>query len=360
MRLGAAARMCVSGANEHPKYYLIEGLIMNHITTTAGLSNSAALPMAGRVSWAAVFVGLLLSMMTYLFLGVLGTAVGASALDPLGQHNPLAGFGTGTGIWVGISTLISLAVGAFFAGRSAPQKGILHGVLSWSITTLITLYVLSSLAGGALSAASSVAGKGLALAGQGVAAAAPTLASSARDELQKNGVSFDMSDLQGQLTTLLRQTGKPALDPNQLKANAINAASQGQASASDTATSPQNASNDLSAFFDRLKQEAQPSMNAADKDALINIIVARTGKSRSEAEQIANNYAQTYDQAVAKYQQLKQQTEQKAREAADAAAKGVSKAAWAGVILLILGALVSGFFGYLGRRSNPLRPVAVV
>jgi hypothetical protein len=330
------------------------------MTTTADLANAAGLPAAGRVSWGAVFVGLLLSMMTYLFLGVLGTAVGATALDPIGDHNPLAGFGTGTGIWVGVSTLLSLAVGAFFAGRSAPQKGVLHGVLSWSVTTLITLYVLSSLAGGALSAASSVAGKGLSLAGQGVAAAAPSLASGAQGVLQKNGVSFDMSDLQGQLTTLLRQTGKPALDPDRLKSNATNAVSEGQASASDAAASPQNASNDLSAFFDRLKQEAQPSMNAADKDALVNIIVARTGKSHAEAEQIANNYAQTYDQALAKYQELKQQAEQKAREAADTAAKGISKAAWAGVILLILGALVSGFFGHLGRRSNPIRQVAVL
>jgi ElaB/YqjD/DUF883 family membrane-anchored ribosome-binding protein len=159
---------------------------------------------------------------------------------------------------------------------------------------------------------------------------------------------------------LLRQTGKPALNPDQLKSNATNAVSEGQASASDAAASPQNASNDLSAFFDRLKQEAQPTMNAADKDALVNIIVARTGKSHAEAEQIANNYAQTYDQALAKYQELKQQAEQKAREAADTAAKGISKAAWAGVILLILGALVSGFFGYLGRRSNPIRQVAVL
>lgn len=332
---------------------------MNRITTSADLANMPGWPIAGRVSWGAVFVGLLLSMMTYLFLGVLGTAIGASALDPLGEHNPLTGFGTGTGIWVGVSTLISLAVGAFCAGRSAPQKGTLHGVLSWSVTTLITLYVLSSLAGGAISAASSVAGKGLSLAGQGVAAAAPSLASGARDELQENGASFDLSDLQSQLTTLLRQTGKPALDPDQLKASVANAASQGQSSASEAAASPQTASNDLSTFFSRLKQEAQPSMNAADKDALVNIIVARTGKSRPEAEQIANNYAQTYDQAVAKYQKMKQQAEQKAREAADAAAKGVSKAAWAGVILLIFGAAVSGLFGYLGRRSNPPVPVTM-
>jgi len=134
---------------------------------------------------------------------------------------------------------------------------------------------------------------------------------------------------------------------------------QGQASASDAAASPQNASNDLDAFFDRLKKEAQPSMNAADKDALVNIVVARTGKSHSEAVKIANNYAQSYDQAVAKYHRLKQEAEQKTREAADSVAEGVGKAAWAGVILLTLGALVSGLFGYLGRRSASMRQVTI-
>lgn len=35
-----------------------------------------------RVSWGAVFVGFLISAMTYLFLSVLGTAIGASVIDP--------------------------------------------------------------------------------------------------------------------------------------------------------------------------------------------------------------------------------------------------------------------------------------
>ncbi|MEX3629505.1 MAG: hypothetical protein VB138_08485 [Burkholderia sp.] len=65
-------------------------------------------------------------------------------------------------------------------------------------------------------------------------------------------------------------------------------------------------------------------MNAADRTALVNLIVARTGKSRPEAEQIADNYVQAYDQAVAKYQALKQQAEQRAREAGEVAARKVT------------------------------------
>ena len=318
------------------------------ITTTTPITADAR-RLYTSVSWGAVIAGLFLALATYLFLGVLGTAIGSGAIDAT-DRNPLAGFGTGAGIWVGVSTLIALAVGAFFAGRSGPGRGILHGVLCWAVTTLVTVYALSSLAGGVVGTATRVAGSGLALAGQGVAAVAPNVASGVKGELQKNGIDFDFSDARNQLEILLRQTGKAELNPDNLKAKAGEAVQDGKSTAADAATTPQTSGNDLGAFFDRLRQKAQPTLDAADKEALVNVIVARTGKSRAEAEQIAANYEQTYNQAIAKYNELKAQAEQKAREAGDAAAKGVSKAAWAGVLIMLLGLAVSAGAGFLGRR----------
>jgi ElaB/YqjD/DUF883 family membrane-anchored ribosome-binding protein len=157
----------------------------------------------------------------------------------------------------------------------------------------------------------------------------------------------------------MRQTGKPELNPDTVKSQAEGAVQDGKASAADAATAPQDAGNELSAFFDRLRKKAEPALDAADKEALVNVIVARTGKSRTEAEQIAANYEKTYNQAVAKYQELKVQAEQKAREAADATAKGVSRAAWSGVVVLLLGLAVSAGAGFLGRRSAPAVRVVV-
>lgn len=322
------------------------------MNTTTILATDTPRLHVSRVSWGAVFTGLFLALATYLFLGVLGTAIGSGSIDAMNDRNPLAGFGTGAGAWVGVSTLIALAVGAFFAGRTAPGKGILHGVLCWAVTTLITVYALSSLASGVIGTASRVAGGGISLAGQGVAAVAPSIASGVKDQMQKSGIDFDFTDARNQLETLLRQTGKPELNPETLKSKAESAVTDGKATAENAATTPQNSGNDLSAFFDRLRQKAQPGLDAADKEALVNIIVARTGKTRAEAEQIATNYEQTYNQAVAKYEQLKVQAEQKAREAGEAAAKGVSKAAWAGVVVMLLGLLVSAAAGFFGRRSS--------
>lgn len=319
---------------------------------TTVLATNAAHLHTSRVSWGAVFTGLFLALVTYLFLGVLGTALGSGSIDAMKEGNPLAGFGTGAGIWVGVSTLIALAVGAFFAGRTAPGKGILHGVLCWAVTTLVTVYALSSLAGSAIGTASRVAGSGISLAGQGVAAVAPDIASGVKGELQKNGIDFDFADARNQLELLLRQTGKAELNPEQLKAQANAALKDGQGTAKAAANTPQAADDDLAGFFERLRKKAQPGLDAADKEALINVIMARTGKSRAEAEQLASNYEQTYNQAVAKYEQLKVQAEQKAREAGDAAAKAVTKAAWAGVLVMLLGLAISAGAGFAGRSSG--------
>jgi len=310
-----------------------------------------------RISWGAIFAGCFLSLVTYLVLSVLGTAIGAGAIDPLHDANPLNGFGKGTGIWLGITTILSILVGAFVAGRSAPGQGGLHGVLTWSVTTLVTTYLLASLASGIAGAATGVVGKGLSLAGDGVAAAAPHLASGVKDELQKNGISFDSSDLQGQLDTLLRQTGKPELDPSHLKASTQQATNDGKETAQQTAATPQETDQQLSDWFARVKQEGQPALNAADKEALVNIVAARTGKSHEEAQQIVDNYAQTYQQAMAKFQQLKQETEQKAREAADATARGVSKAAWSALVLLIIGGVIAFLAGLFGFARRPVHVV---
>ena len=130
------------------------------------------------------------------------------------------------------------------------------------------------------------------------------------------------------------------------------AVQDGKATASNAASAPQASGDDLSAFFDRLRQKAQPGLDAADKEALVNIVMARTGQSRGEAEAVVANYQKTYDQAVAKYEELKVQAEQKAREVADATAKGVSRAAWAAVVVMLLGIAVSAVAGSFGFRSR--------
>lgn len=306
-----------------------------------------------RVAWSAVFAGTVVALAIYLVLSALGTAIGSSTVDPLREANPLQGFAFAAGAAVVVVTVISLIAGAYLAGRFAPTHGWLHGVLTWSVMTLITTYLLAMLAGSAVSTAASVLGKGVSVLGEGVARAAPAVAGEAKNAMQQQGVRFDYAGLRSQLDTLLQQTGKPELQPATLKNQAEKAAKGGKAAVQQSAEQPQQAGETLQQWFARVKRSAQPAISAADKQALVNIIAARTGKSQAEAQQIADNYEQMYRKAVADYQAAKQQAEQKAREAAEIAAKNLARASWWTFALLVIGAIVSGAAGNLGFRQQP-------
>jgi MFS family permease len=110
-----------------------------------------------RISWGAVIAGVILSLIVYLVMSVLGTAIGASLLSPMSQQNPGHGFGFGSGVWVIVTTVLAVFVGSYFAGRCAPVLGWLHGLLAWAVMTLMVVYGMASFVGGAVSAAGSVA-----------------------------------------------------------------------------------------------------------------------------------------------------------------------------------------------------------
>jgi len=266
--------------------------------------------------------------------------------------NPLSGFGTGAGIWLFVSTLIAIGVGAFVAGRTAPDRGGLHGVLTWTVTTLLTTWLLAGLAASVVGTAGNVVGKGLSAAGSGIAAAAPGIGNSVKQQLSEQGIQLDWNSLQGQLDTLLKQSGKPELDPANVEQKADQAAADGKQSATAAATDPAQAGEALKQWFERVKASGEPALNAADKDALINIVAARTGKSKEEATQIVDNYAQAYQQAMQKVDELKQQAEQKAREAGEVAAKQLSHAAWSTLALLLLGVALSFFVGRMALTTR--------
>ena len=307
-----------------------------------------------RVSWGSVLAGSAIALVTYLVLSVLGTAIGASAVDPMAAGNPLSGFGTSAGIWLFVSTLLAIGVGAFVAGRTAPDRGGLHGVLSWTITTLLTTWLLAALATSVVGAAGNVVGKGLSAAGSGIASVAPGISDSVKQQLNEKGISLDWDSLQGELDTLLKQSGKAELDPANVEQKADQAAADGQQAATDAATNPAQAAAELKQWFERVKASGEPALNAADKEALVNIVAARTGKSQAEASQIVENYAQAYQQAMQKVQELKAQAEQQAREAGEVAAKQLSRAAWSTLLMLVLGAALS--FG-IGRLAITTRKV---
>lgn len=311
-----------------------------------------------RVSWSAVFAGGAIALASYLILSVLGTAIGAEAVDPMAEGNPLRGFGTGAGVWLFISTVLSVAAGAWVAGRTAPTRGGLHGLLSWTVTTLMATWLLASLAGSVVGTAGNIAGKGLLLAADGVAAAAPGVGQGIKEQLNKQGISLDWDSLEAELNKTLEQSGKAELDPSTLEQKADQVQAQGESAGQVAAENPTLAIDQLKQWFERVRKAGEPALSAADKEALVNIVAARTGKSQQDAEQVVDNYARAYQQAAEQVKALKDQAEQQAREAAQVAASNLSKAAWGTLVTLLIGAALSFAVGRFALSSRKVRVIA--
>jgi len=328
---------------------------INNGYTDPLVTGTAGLPLK-RISWSAVFAGVICALIIHILLTLLGTAIGATTIDPLQEGNPFKHLGTGALVWTAIEMLLAIVAGAYVAGRLAQREGALHGLLMFGISTVITIYLAISLASSVLGGAMNILGTGFQAVGQGISAAAPSVTQIAKDKLQENNIN--LNDMQRELETTLRQTGKPELQPEKLKQDANNEAQNAENQANNTANHPQTADTDLANWFKGVIDRHADTLQAADREALKNIIKARTGKSDQEAEQIVNQAEQSYQQAMQKYQELKQQAEQKAREAGEQAAKATAKASWYAFFILIIEAVLAGVMGMVGRRTQPRQVLA--
>lgn len=101
------------------------------------------------IRWGAVLAGVAVGISVQLVLTLLGIASGLS----LSSVSSVEGPATGALIWAGLSMLIAALIGAYVAGRMSGLKrktdGVLHGVVSWAVTTLLFVF-LATYAGGSL------------------------------------------------------------------------------------------------------------------------------------------------------------------------------------------------------------------
>jgi hypothetical protein len=305
-----------------------------------------------RISWGAILAGAVLALVIQLALSLLGLGIGLGTIDPLTEQNPMDGIGIGAGIWWVASMLLSLYLGASVASRLAgmprPTDGMLHGLLTWSVVTLLTFYLLTTAVGRIIGGVTGVAGRALSGVGNGLAAVAPEAGEAIKGELKEQGI--DLNDVKQQARLLLRQTGKAELNPDNLERQAKTVGQDAKNEAGRSAANPQAADDNFDDLIDRLSSKAENIGNAADRDAAVNVVMKRTGKSRAESEQIVDNWIATAKQAQAKLADAKVKAEATAREAGDKAAAGLSKAALLAALGLGLGAAAAAFGG---RRAAP-------
>jgi len=295
-----------------------------------------AMPAAlRRISWGSVFAGLIVAAMASLILAMLGMAIGLGMVDPMEEANPFSGLGIGTAIWWVASSLIALFLGGWVAARMAgiPRRfdGAVHGVLAWGLVTLLTFYFLGTAIGRLVGGVGNVVGRGISMAGQGVAAVAPEAAGMVKEELNEQGLS--MESIRQEAETMLRQSGVTG-------------------AAAEAAENPQQGTEGLMTAMRNLAAQGGAAASGADKEAAVNIVAERTGKSRAEAAQIVERWQTTLAQTSQKMDQAKVQAEAKAREYGQTAAAGMSKASMWTFIALLLGGISAALGGSLGAPKD--------
>lgn len=260
-----------------------------------------------RISWAAIFGGVTLVVAVQLLLSLLGAGIGLGTVNTnLGSTPTASSLGIGAGVWWVVSSCIALGLGgyvaAWLAGIEIRFDGVLHGLITWGVATLLTIYI-----DGGFSALGGIASA----AGSGVKEAAKPIAQAA-------GVSPEM--LQQQAQAYLQPT-----NPDVAK------------------MTPQDAQKEIAS---NLATYVKGGSDApAAKERIVNIMAAQMQISHDDA-------LKQFDDAEAKLNQTRDKTVQTAKDAADASAAAASKTSFAAFGNLLLGALFAAMGGSLAVQRR--------
>ena len=167
----------------------------------------------------------------------------------------------------------------------------MHGLITWCLFTFLNIYVValsvSKIAGGV----GAVISKGFSIVGTGIKNAAPEAGDLIKDQLNIDGNSIEK--MKGEAELLLKQTGKEELQPENLKNKAKQAAGNAENTGQSALENPQQAQAKLDSLVSKLFNSGDAAFEAADRDALVNVVMNKTGKSKAESAKIVDNWVNT-------------------------------------------------------------------
>lgn len=293
--------------------------------TTTSLSPVAASEaravLVNEVSWGAIFAGAVTALVTQVVLNLVGVGVGLASVGTNTADNPAAStISLGAGLWfVGSGIVASLAGGVIagrLSGKPLPGAAALHGLVSWAVTTLVVLYLITSAASGLVGGALGTVSGALGGAGNLVGGTVQTAAQAAAPSLAK--ISNPLDGIEQKVRE--QSAGQDPQAARDAAVAAVRAVLTGDAG-----------------------QKEQAKARAADA------LAKAQGIPPEQAKAQIDDYQKQYEQAVAT-------AKQKAEAAAVAAKSAAMQGAFYAALALILSALAA-FFG--GRLGAP-QPVTLV
>ncbi|MFB0492972.1 hypothetical protein ABIE45_005558 [Methylobacterium sp. OAE515] len=269
--------------------------------------------LLNQVSWGAIFAGAVTALVTQVVVNLVGVGVGLASVGTNSADNPAASsVSLGAGIWFVASGIVASLAGGAIAGRLSgkplPGAAALHGLVSWAVTTLVVLYLLTSAASGLIGGTLSTVSGALGGAGNLVGGTVQTAAQAAAPSLSK--ISNPLDGIEQKVRE--QASGQDPQAARDAAVAAIKALFTGDAN-----------------------QKQQAETRAADALAKAQNIPV------DQARQQVQDYEKQYDQAVAT-------AKQKAEAAAVTAKSAATQGAFYAALALVLGALAAFFGGRLG------------
>ncbi|AWN38455.1 PhnA-like protein [Methylobacterium radiodurans] len=269
--------------------------------------------LLNQVSWGAIFAGAVTALVTQVVVNLVGVGVGLAAVGGDAADNPAAStVSLGAGLWFVASGIVASLAGGLIAGRLSgkplPGAAALHGLVSWAVTTLVVLYLLTSAATGLVGGTLSTVSGALGGAGNLVGGTIQTAAQAAAPSLSK---------IQNPLDGIEQKVREQA-------------AGQDPQAARDAAVAAVRA-----VLTGDAAQKEQAKARAADA------LAKAQGTTPDQAKAQIEDYQRQYEQAVAT-------AKQKAEAAAVTAKSAATQGAFYAALALILGALAAFFGGRLG------------
>lgn len=269
-----------------------------------------------RLSWGAVFAGVVIAVAVQLVLGILGAGIGLAMVDPVEGTTPgAAGFGIGAGVYWLITTVVALGSGGYAAARVAGVHerfdALVHGLVVWGVTLILTLYLLTSAVGGIIGGAFRTVGTVAGAAGATVGAAAPAAAAA---------TGVDAADVREQASAYLSDAPS---DPAQM--------------------TPEQAQTAVARELPALARGGADGQAAESR--IVDIVAAQRRIGRPEAQ------AQV-TRAKQQFVQTKDETVATAKSATDKAAGAAAGTSFVLVFALLVGACAAGFGATAATRRR--------
>ncbi|NYZ14172.1 PhnA-like protein [Azospirillum sp. RWY-5-1] len=270
-----------------------------------------------RVSWAAVFAGVAITLALQILLSMLGLGIGFTTIDPsqTGGTPQASTLGTSAGVWWTVSYMIALAAGGYVAARLAGVAvrgdGVLHGVVTWAFALLVSAWLVTTAVGSVLGSTATMLGSVASGVGSTVS---QTVQQAAPEALRASGLTPD--ELRNQAEQLLRPEGEQQ--------------------------SPENARTELATLVGRMASGDQSAADQA-RDRAAQIVAQQAGIPEDQARQRVQELEQTVRQAG-------QQVQQTATNAAEATTDTLAQAGIWGTVALVLGAVAGMIGGAAGTR----------